>query len=150
MNEEKIIKTLKTLSNIRPSEGFIKRSRPLILAIPQKSRLSGFKGLFRGLKLTPALLSVAIFLFLVLGGFIYLYRINENSLTSLDSEGLLVEAGDLNFDIHLKEAKYFDESIKEVAAILEKVAHEKNGSREKNNQELNKQTIDDLLNTIIL
>ena len=150
MNEEQIIKTLKAFSNIKPKEGFISRSRPLILAVSQKPRISGFRWLFGGLKAAPALMAVAIFMFLVLGAFTYYNRARENSLVDLDSEALLAEAGDLNFDIHLKEAKYFDESIKEVAAVLEKVGREKSGALQQlNNQELNKR-VDDLINTIIL
>jgi len=120
MNEEKIIKILKEFSGIKPGEEFIKRSKPLILAVSPKPRLGGFGHLLLGFKTGPALVSAALFLLMVLGGYVYL-NVGQKQLANFDDD-LLVEAADLNFDIHLKEAKYFDESIKEVATVLEKVA----------------------------
>ena len=148
MNEEQIVKILKTFSRIKPSEDFIRRSRPLILAVPQKPRLSDFKSILRGFWLTPALVTVAVMLLLVVGSLSY-YKINDNSSVALDNEDLLIEAGDLSLDIHLKEAQYFDESIKEVAAVLEKVTHDKNGLPKTTDKKLNKGN-DNLFDSIIL
>lgn len=150
MNEDKIIKTLKAFSVIKPSADFIRRSRPLILAVQQKPRFSYFSRFSEALKLTPAFASAAIFLILILGSFVY-FAANQTQLASLDTKELLVEASDLSLNIHLKEAQYFDESVKEVAAVLEKVSGQNSGSLETNqdNQEINQKTSDELIDKAI-
>jgi hypothetical protein len=120
MNEEKIIKILKDFSAIKPDEDFVRRSRPLILANSPKPRLSGFKQVLLGFKTGPVLIAAALLLLIIFGGYTYLNS-NKTQLAGLDDD-LLVESANLDFDIHLKEARYFDESIKEVATILEKVS----------------------------
>lgn len=114
MKDEELIKNLKAFSQIKPDSGFVERSRVLILAIPKKRV---------GFRFGPVLAFASLVLFLILGGLSYLNS-NKTSLTSLDADNLLKEAADLDISINLKEAKYFDESAKEVAAVLERVSKE--------------------------
>lgn len=138
MDEDKIIKILKGFSAIRPSADFIGRSKPLVLSA-RRSYPVGFGRFFAALKIRPVLV-LATLMFLVVGGFAYL-KISNVPFGS-DNDNLLVEAADLNANIRLKEAKYFDESIKEVATVLEKVSTQPNNSTPDkgniDNQELNK------------
>ena len=138
MDEDKIIKILKEFSGIKPSADFIGRSRPLVLSA-RRNRPAVFGRFFEALKVKPAF-ALAVLLFLAVAGFAY-SRISVTMSTS-DSDNLLVEAADLNIDIHLNEAEYFDESIKEVATVLENVSKQSGDSTDKtdiDNQELNKQ-----------
>lgn len=123
--EEQLIKILKELKGIKPEEGFVKRSRQLVLASPIKAR--GFLGLkmnfLESFKLAAALTLASALLFVLLGGFSYLNlkNLSPMGLTSLNAENLKAEAEKLDFQIQLGEAVYNINSDKEVGLKIDEL-----------------------------
>jgi hypothetical protein len=142
MKEERLIKILKAFSQIKPDDGFIERSQVLILSASRRTTKRV------GLQFGPVLAFVSLVLLLIFGGLSYL-NAPKTSLTSLDADNLLNEAANLDISIHFKEAKYFDESVKEVAAILERVSKEMKEKKNLEDLKINKQ-INNEIDKIIL
>src|SRR3989344_699511 len=116
--EEKISKLLKICRGIEPSEEFKERSRRLILsAIPRRlSVLEIIKQELReNLKFSLALGLASLLIFIMLGGINWG---NKKQVSNLESEELLSEIRNIDFQIQLGEAKYFTESAEEIAALL--------------------------------
>jgi len=119
--EEKILQILKRGKGLSPDSDFKKRSYELILSLPQKPKtiFTFFKTEIRenltfGLSLSLA----SVLLIIIFGGSFWNNPSQNNAAASRE---VVAEAERINFDIHLREARYFTESAEEVAAILDKI-----------------------------
>ena len=132
--EDKIMKILKSFMKIQPDAEFTKRSRRLVLAAPQnQKRFFGIRlGFFESIKLGAALTLASVLTFIVIGGisFFQLTKVSPSALTSFDSASLSTEASSFDFSIHLGEAKYLDDSGKQMAAVLDEVSQSKKSSED--------------------
>lgn len=128
--EDKIIKTLKALRSIEPDQDFKHRSRSVILSTPRTSH--HFPGLrirfWEGMKFAGALSLASLLIFLIFGGLSYfsVQNLAPAILTGIDENNLLSEASAVEFQIRLNEIKYYEESVKQVTALLEKLAENEN------------------------
>jgi len=122
MDEDRLIKILQTLRFIEPAKEFKENSRAIILALP-KNKKPSWRGMLEGFKLGTAIAFAAILLFLVFGGFsLFIGNFSSKMLTSFDENNLLHEAANVDFKIQIGEAKYFDESAAQVAAVLQELS----------------------------
>lgn len=112
--EEKISKILKSARVIEASSEFKERSARLILSSrqnqPTAKVLSGAFGWRFSLGLA-GVLAVFVLVFLIYQGFLF-----KNG--SANGHELLSEAAKIDFQIHLGEAQYFEDSSKDIAALL--------------------------------
>jgi hypothetical protein len=107
--EDKIIKILKTFRHIEPDSRYKERSRAQILASSVKGITSSvFTEIFETLKFSLALGLGSMLIIFVLGSLLYFGSSRSSSLATPESSVS-------EFRIQLKEAKYFDEVIKEIA-----------------------------------
>ncbi|MDP3901919.1 MAG: hypothetical protein Q8Q37_03050 [bacterium] len=123
--EDRLNKALKPFKAIKPSADFMRYSRAEILATKQKffsARRSWHWNFWSSVKFASSLTLATLLVLIVIGGLSY-FNLNlaPTLLTELDKESLLREANSLDFQIHLKELKYYDDSAKEVAALLDQV-----------------------------
>jgi|SRR3989344_5829149 len=117
--ENRIIQKLKELKSIRPEEGFIRRSRDLILSVPQKY---GFRfNFFENLKLASAITLASALIFIFLGGLSLLNVKNLSPvlLTGANEDNLKAEVESLNIQIQLGEVAYDLGDEKEIGAKLD-------------------------------
>ena len=118
--EERLIKVLKMLKMIKPDEGFIDRSRQLILNNePEPKVVPAFSG-FRvpeGFKLMAALAMAAILLFVALGGLSFM-NLGSSAPSLLTNQA---GSGNSNFEIQLGQAKYDLGDEKSVGLNLEEL-----------------------------
>ena len=123
--EEGLIKILKQLKAIKPDEGFVKRSRQMILSSPQIRRgFLGLKiGIFDSLRLATAVTLASALLFVALGGLSLLNVKNLSPiiLTSLNDEDLKAEEEKLDFQIQLGEVTYNLGKDKEIGAKIDEL-----------------------------
>lgn len=125
--EEGLNKILKELKAIKPDEGFVQRSRHLILSSPQEKRgLFNFKlNLFEGVKLATAITLASAMLFVFFGGLSYfnVKNLSPVTLSSLNADNLKAEAEKLDFQIQLGQANYNlgSESDKEIGAKIDEI-----------------------------
>ncbi len=123
--EEGLIKILKQLKAIMPDEGFVKRSRQIILASPQIRRgFMGLKiGIFESIKLASALTLASALLFVALGGlsFFNVKNLSPMILSSLNDENLKAEEQKLDFQIQLGEVTYNLGEDKEIGARIDEL-----------------------------
>jgi hypothetical protein len=126
--EEIIIKTLKSLRAIEPSNDFIHRSKSVILNTPKTNHhLSTLKmGFWESLKFGAALSLASILIFVIVGGASYVKNLAPTVLTGLEDNNLLSEASAVDFQIKLSEIKYYEEAAKEVTALLNEVSKNEN------------------------
>jgi hypothetical protein len=112
--EEPIIKSLKSFQSVKPDEGFVRRSRDIILASEQNSA-RGFN-IFESLKLAAALTMASALLFIAVGGASYfnLGTISPGTLSSLQAE-----RQDVDFHIQLGQAEYDLEDEKTIGARID-------------------------------
>ena len=137
--EDKLLRILKQGQTIEPRAEFKERSRALIFksALKQQGILATLANEIReNLKFGVALTLASFLIFAVLGGAIPVRNIFKGDTVALNGDELLKEVENLNFQIQLGEAKYFNESALEIAAILGEI---KNSEPE----------IDKLLNEVI-
>ncbi len=99
--EDQVIKTLKSLKSLKPEDGFISRSRRMILASEQNPARFGFS-LFENMKLAAALVLASALLFIALGGLSF----HLASSPELFTDSQHPKAGNVNFQIQIGEAKY--------------------------------------------
>jgi hypothetical protein len=124
--ENKLIKILKSLGNIIvPDEEFKKRSRRLILAIEKQSHhIQSVKTRFwESLKFSGALAMATFLIFVIFGG-LAVFKIKNLSpavLTSFNEDNLLTESEEVDFQIELREIRYYERSAQEVAALFDEV-----------------------------
>lgn len=119
--EDQIKKLFSHRGRFKPAGDFQERSRRLILMAQQnKYNLGGVirQSLF-DFKLTLAL-TMAGLLIIFIGSYSFF---GSNLLTSRTANGadVKIEYENLNFQIQLKEAKYYTESAKEIAAVLKEI-----------------------------
>jgi hypothetical protein len=120
--EERLIKILKELKNIIPDNGFISRSRNLILSSPQIKR--GLRAsFFESFKLATALSLASVLLFILVGGLSLLNVKNLSPvvLTSLNDESLKAEEEKLDFQIQLGQISYPTAEDKEIGAKVDEL-----------------------------
>jgi|GEM_PF-5532595 len=115
--EQELIKTLKQIKEVKPDEGFIERSRNLILTATKPAR-PGFN-LFDNLKLAAVLTMASVLLFVAITGLPYLKGAGPGPVAK---EGV-PQSGD--FYIQLGEVKYDLNQDKELGAEIEKILKEK-------------------------
>lgn len=126
--EEKIIQLFKNLKTIRPSEHFVQRSKHIILSSQQNKNTAKtiWYKIFESLKVSSGLALASLLLFVLVSGVAYNKITNSRLLlTSFNQSKLVAEADTLNLDIHLKEAKYFDDTNKEIENALKKISEQK-------------------------
>ena len=113
-----LTRILKSLRTIEPAGDFAARSRAIILATTRPA--SGFKqwtvGFLEHVKLGVLLTAVGLLFLVIIGGFSI--RLHEN----LNDRRILSEAEKIQFQIHLDELTYFEQSAKEVSVALEKIS----------------------------
>lgn len=123
--EEQLIKILKALKLIKPEEGFVQRSRGIILSSPQLRRsLFGFRSnIFESFKLAAAITLASALLFVFLGGLSYfnVKNLSPVLLTSLNDENLKAEEQKLDFQIQLGQVTYDLGSEKEIGAKIDEL-----------------------------
>ncbi len=123
--EDQLIKFLKSFKSIVPDEGFVSRSRKLVLASEQHSRgwfiFRG--GIMESLKLGAALTLASALLFIVLGGVSYfnVRNLSPVMLSSVNQSNIQTEADNLDFHIQLGEIKYDVNADKEVGAKIDEL-----------------------------
>ena len=113
---EKIIKQLKNLRHIRPSEDFRDNSKLTILQTPNHSSVFRFNEIFR---FSGAMALTASFMLLIFGGISYL----ENSplpltMAGLNLETLEAEAESLKLDITISEIDKYEIQQDNVSVAL--------------------------------
>lgn len=123
--EERLIKILKELKSIRPEEGFVNRSRQIILASPQLRRsFLGVKiGLFESFRLAAAVGLASALIFVALGGvsFFNIKNLSPMILSSLNDENIKAEEAKVNFEIQLGEVTYNLGEEKEIGAKIDEL-----------------------------
>lgn len=126
--EEKIIQLFKNLKTLQPNEHYVQRSKHIILSSPQNqnSYRTIWSKVFESLKVSSSLALASLLLFVLVSGIAY-NKITSSRLllTSFNQSKLVAEADTLNLDIHLKEAKYFDDTNKEIESALKKISEQK-------------------------
>lgn len=140
--EDKLIKILQSLRNINPEPDFKKRSRALILTLPEVSKAKKFVfEVFESLKFGAAIGFAVLLLFFLAGGLSYfkITNIAPAVLSNFEEKSLTAEAANVDFKIQLGEVKYFDESAEQIAAVLKDIS-----------QIENEKDIDKILDEIIL
>lgn len=100
--EDQLVKKLKDLKSIKPEDGFVNRSRQLILSSQQHPARFGLS-LFENLKLATALVLASALAFLTLGGISYMQFKNSQSLMAKNQSK---DANHPGFQIQLGQAKY--------------------------------------------
>ena len=120
--EEQIFKFLRSLRVIEPSVEFKARSRRLIFAHTQKRPILEIlrRELAENLKFSLALGLASLLIFIAAGGFDYWEKLSQNT-TALNSQELISEVKNFDFQIQLGEAKYFDESAGAITALLDQI-----------------------------
>lgn len=117
--EDRLIQKLKELKSIKPEEGFIQRSRNLILSAPQKF---GFRfTFFENLKLASAISLASALIFVIFGGLSLLNVKNLSPvlLTGANEDNLKAEVESLDIQIQLGEVAYDLGDEKEIGAKLD-------------------------------
>lgn len=140
---DKIIKILKKFALIEPDGSFRERSRTEILLTPRSE--NSFKkvsaGVFESMRLGTTLVLASVLLLILVGGFSY-FKLNSAASiasSSFDFETLNREAQKIDLQIKLNEIDYFDDSVQDVAAVLDDLSDEK-GSPD----------VDELLDELVL
>lgn len=128
--EDKIIKILEISRQIKPEQDFQKRSRALILGLPKPKNPVFRFSIFKSFQFAASIGFAAILIFIIAGGFTYfISNVSPALLAGFDEATLMEEAAGLDFKIQLGEAKYFDDSAEQIAALLEELSKaEKEGA----------------------
>ena len=136
--EDQIIKILHSAHKLEPDQEFKKRSRSLILNLPKPKNAILRLGIFESLQFGAAISFATILLFVLAGGLTYfIARVSPTLLASFDEKGLLEEASGLDFSIQLGEAKYFDDSAQQIAAVLEEISKNNKKDKDINFEDIN-------------
>lgn len=122
--EDQIIKILKSFKSIGPDEGFVKRSRQLILSAPQKIKNTFFfsskASFLESFKLATTVALAGALLFIILGGVsVFNAKITnfQPMFTDLDSKNL--KSAESGFDIKLGQITYDLDSEKDIGAKID-------------------------------
>ena len=127
--EERLIKTLKSLNQIEPESNFSTLLKQQVFAAPQRnSRLPSFsRWALESLKFAGALTLASLLIFAIFNGLLSFGNgVRSSALTSLNKERMLAEAKNADFEINLREIRYYEHSAQEVAAVFDKVLENKN------------------------
>src|SRR3989338_4632671 len=139
--ETQMEQLLKKFNTLEPNRGFKERSRSFILNSPQKGdlRAGAFRQFFNIAQFSAAFGLVAIFIFLILGGLSFINKklISPSLLSGLDSQNLEKEVKNLDIQIQLSQAQYYEDSAEAVEVAL-KAASGELDKAENRNQEINK------------
>lgn len=136
--EDQIIKTIQSAQKLEPDKEFQKRSRALILNLPKPKNSILRLGIFESLQFGVAISFATILLFVLVGGLTYfIARVSPTLMASFDEKDLLEEASGLDFRIQLGEAKYFDDSAQQIAAVLEKISKSNKKDQNSNSEDIN-------------
>ncbi|OGY64723.1 MAG: hypothetical protein A3I24_02545 [Candidatus Harrisonbacteria bacterium RIFCSPLOWO2_02_FULL_41_13b] len=136
--EDQIIKILQSAHKLEPDQAFKNRSRALILNLPKPKKSILRFGIFESLQFGAAIGFATILLFVLAGGLTYfIARVSPTLLASFDEKGLLEEASGLDFRIQLGEAKYFDDSAQQIAAVLEEISKQNKKDKNSNSEDIN-------------
>jgi hypothetical protein len=73
--------------------------------------------------MTGAIGLASVLLLVILGSLSYSNQ-GGSTNSSFNSNAIVAEAQSANFELHIKEVTYFDESAKQVALALEKIAED--------------------------
>lgn len=122
--EDQIIKILKSFKSIGPDEGFVKRSRQLILAASQIKRTFFFNSrasFFETFKLATGVVLAGVLLFVFLGGLsVFSAKVTGFApmiVTDLNDEKL--QSPDSNFHIELSRITYDLDPEKDIGAKID-------------------------------
>lgn len=115
--EDQLIKSLKTLKTLKPEEGFVKKSRHIVLSAPQKQWTLGT--VLESFKLATALTLASALLFLAFGGISFLNGAKNAAGLLADQKEAIPHPKD--FYIQLGEVRYDLNSDKELGAKIEKL-----------------------------
>ena len=119
--EEPIIKSLKSFKSLKPDDGFVRRSRDLILASEQ-NQAPGFN-IFESFKLAGALVLASVLLFVALSGLseFNLQNLSPAMLSSLNGEGIKAQESPADFHIQIGQVQYDLGDEKEIGAKIDKL-----------------------------
>lgn len=123
--EDQLMKILKSFKSIIPEQGYVERSKKVIISHQQNAARPafGWSNVLESFKLGAALTLASGLLFIVLGG-LSMFNIRNMApvlLTSVNDENISVEASNLDFQIQLGEAAYHFDSDKEVGAKIDEL-----------------------------
>jgi len=114
--EDKFLKNIREEFNkIEPSQEFKNRSSRLIFSSYQNRPIN-----FNFFNPSFVIGLVGVLTIFAVGGLIF-NNLSLSEHSNFNGAELLSEAENLNFQIHLEEAEYFDDSAKEIAAILKEI-----------------------------
>lgn len=116
------------LKNISPDADFVSRSKAQILSREQDRALPGagvsFVSWLQSHNTAKFAIGLASVVLLTTIGLSSYLGSNTRSLTrSFNNNTLTKEADSLDFQIHIKEAVYYDETAQEIAVALDKIAN---------------------------
>lgn len=117
---------LRSLQRINPDASFVARSKAQILAssqetAPERMSVLTWLSTHQTAKIAIGLASIVIVTTVGISSYV---GSNTRSLSrSFNSAALSQEADSLDFQIHIKEAVYYDETAQEMALALDKIAN---------------------------
>ncbi|MEK7192296.1 MAG: hypothetical protein AAB646_02165 [Patescibacteria group bacterium] len=126
--EEQLSKILKKIKSIAPEEGFLKRSKDLILSARQNK--FGFDdlrtSLLESFKWGAALTLASLLLFVLVGGLTYsnLEGVSPAILSNLNDIKLRNEVNNLDFQIRLDEISYSSQNDKAIGQKIDELLDE--------------------------
>ncbi len=111
--ENQVEKIFKAFKEVKPEEGFVQRSRQIIMATEQKPMRFGLS-LIENLKIASALALASALLFIALGGIAFLSKPGSSAVFT-------AEDSNKAFHIQLGEASYGDGQEAEVGINLDEI-----------------------------
>src|SRR3989344_8759728 len=125
MRETELLKNLRSLKAIEPSNDYAMRSKMAILNYPRKMavglEIAGQGVVVQSFNFGLSMILTAVTLIIILGGATTVLRsLLINSLPGVDTSGLISEAANVNKDIDIKlsEAEYYAVAAKETSVAL--------------------------------
>lgn len=125
MTEDQIGKILRNFQKVNPNQSFLARSRGQILTSSQNAP-NAWQALFLRFERSSFRLAGATFglvLVLALGIFGYFNYRSSSIAASLSKDKLLTEASSADFQIQIKEVKYYADSAEQVALALTEISN---------------------------
>ena len=121
-NMTDLFKSLKNLREIVPNADFANHSRMAILSTSKRSRYQAVLGnQFKQIFTLGLAMSMAAVLFVVLSNVskLPLNGFSPDIIASLNGKDLAQEKKDIDFNIHLAEAKYYKESTQQITMAID-------------------------------
>ena len=116
-----LFKSLKNLKEIVPDADFASHSRMIILSASKRGHYQAVLGhQFRQIFTLGLGMSMAVLLFVILNNVskLPLNGFSPDIIASLNGKDLAQEKKDIDFNIHLAEAKYYKESTQQVTMAI--------------------------------